>query len=87
LVMSKQVLTGLAVGTVVLYTKQVIKAIMLVRGKWISWPDEMWRREISQVMQAEGFPGCVGFIDGTTIPLSQKPALDGETYYDRKGRY
>lgn len=86
-VMSKQVLTGLAVGTVVLYTKRVIKAIMSVRGEWVSWPDETRRGEIGQVMRLEGFPGCVGFIDGTTIPLSQKPAIDGEVYYDRKGRY
>ncbi|GMF27024.1 unnamed protein product [Phytophthora fragariaefolia] len=30
---------------------------------------------------------CVGFIDGTSIPLSQKPAVDGACYVDRKHRY
>ena len=38
-------------------------------------------------METEGFPGCVGFVDGTTFPLSQKPAIDGQIYYDRKKRY
>ncbi|OWZ21276.1 hypothetical protein PHMEG_0004186 [Phytophthora megakarya] len=38
-------------------------------------------------MEREGFPGCVGFIDWTTIPLAQKPAVDGECYFDRKHRY
>ncbi|KAL6533351.1 hypothetical protein OROMI_027463 [Orobanche minor] len=32
-------------------------------------------------MEMEGFPGCVGFVDGTTIPLSEKPSLDGEHRY------
>ena len=38
-------------------------------------------------MQQEGFPGCVGFVDGTTITLSQKPALNGNVYWDRKKMY
>ncbi|KAI8456254.1 hypothetical protein BY996DRAFT_6518608 [Phakopsora pachyrhizi] len=32
----------------------------------------------------EGFPNCVGFVDGTPLPLSQKPALDENVYYDCK---
>ncbi|KAG0337868.1 hypothetical protein BG005_003924, partial [Podila minutissima] len=83
-VMGKQVLTGLSAGTIVKCTERVVTAIMSVRHEWIRWPDERRREEISEVMSLEGFPGCIGFVDGTTIPLSQKPALDGETYYDRK---
>ncbi|PLW54586.1 hypothetical protein PCANC_04234 [Puccinia coronata f. sp. avenae] len=45
------------------------------------------RREISDVMKHEGFEGCVGFVDGTTIPLYQRPGRDGEVYWDRKKRY
>lgn len=86
-VMSKQVLTGLAIGTIVLYTKRVVKALISVKRQWISWPDERRRGEIGRVMRTEGFPGCVGFIDGTGVPLSQKPAIDGKVYFDRKHRY
>jgi hypothetical protein len=48
------------------------------------WPNADHSEEISRMIAIEGFPGCVGFIDGTTLPLAQKPALDGEVYFDRK---
>ncbi|ETI44267.1 hypothetical protein F443_11030 [Phytophthora nicotianae P1569] len=35
-------------------------------------------------MATECFPGCVGFIDGTTLPPSQRPAVDGSSYWDQK---
>ncbi|KAF9199224.1 hypothetical protein BGZ49_010694 [Haplosporangium sp. Z 27] len=73
-------------GTVTLYTKRVIKALLDVHDDWITWPSARRRSEIGQVMREEGFPGCVGYIDGTTVTISQKPALDGEAYYDRKKR-
>jgi hypothetical protein len=38
-------------------------------------------------MAGEGFSGCVGFVDGTTIPLHQRPGADGEVYWDRKKQY
>jgi hypothetical protein len=38
-------------------------------------------------MAAEGFPGCVGFIDGTPLPLAQRLGVDGSSYIDRnKGK-
>jgi hypothetical protein len=45
-----------------------------------SWPSQKERQELSEVMQSEGFPGCIGFIDGTTIPLSQKPPVVGKRF-------
>lgn len=38
-------------------------------------------------MSLGGFPGCVGFIDGTTFPMYQRAGVDGETFFDRKKRY
>jgi len=73
-------------GTVTLYTKRVIKALLDLHDDWIKWPDSNRRSENGQVMREEGFPGCIGCIDGTTVTISQKPALDGEVYYDRKKR-
>ena len=73
-------------GTINLYTKRVIKAIYNMRSQLALWPTQEERVEISQVMQEEGFPGCIGFVDGTTIPLSQKPPIDGNHYYDRRKR-
>ncbi|POW22280.1 hypothetical protein PSHT_01387 [Puccinia striiformis] len=73
-------------GKINLYTCQVITAVYEFRSSMISWPTEAERLELSQVLQEEGFPGCVGFVDGTTIPLSQKPPKDGSHYWDRKKR-
>jgi hypothetical protein len=39
------------------------------------------------VLAEAGFEGCIGFVDGTTIPLYQRPASDGKVYWDRKKHY
>ena len=43
----------------------------------------MW----SRVEQASGFPGCVGFLDGTDIVLQRSPSYHGETYFNHKKQY
>ncbi|KAI8460483.1 hypothetical protein BY996DRAFT_8391542 [Phakopsora pachyrhizi] len=52
----------------------------------VIWSSEDEGKESSQVMQLEGFPKCKGFFNGTTIPLSQNPALNGNVYFDCKRR-
>ncbi|EHS64701.1 uncharacterized protein PGTG_22337 [Puccinia graminis f. sp. tritici CRL 75-36-700-3] len=74
-------------GTVIKVSRRVIEAINSLSSKHVVWPDRYRRAEISEVMKDEGFPGCVGFVDGTTIPLHQRPGLDGEVYWDRKKKY
>ena len=69
-------------GTINLYTKRVITALLHFRKTLLVWPNSEEQLEISQVMHQEGFPGCIGFIDGTKIPLSQKPERDGNHYFD-----
>ncbi|MBW0538932.1 hypothetical protein O181_078647 [Austropuccinia psidii MF-1] len=75
-------LFGISHGAIVLYTQRVIQILMKLKRKVIVWPTIEQQREMSQVMQAEGFPGCIGFIDGSLIPLSQCPPNDGEAYFD-----
>jgi hypothetical protein len=74
-------------GTVVKVTRRVIEAINAHLPEYIRWPDQERRKEISQVLKEEGFEGCVGFVDGTTIPLYQRPVVDGKVYWDRKKQY
>jgi hypothetical protein len=69
-----------------LYTTWVTKVIYQMRSCLASWLNTEEQLESSQVMKEEGFPGCVGFVDGTTIPLSQKPPIDGNHYFDCKKR-
>ncbi|MBW0522816.1 hypothetical protein O181_062531 [Austropuccinia psidii MF-1] len=79
-------LFGISHGAIVLYTQRAIGILMKLRRKMILWPTIEQCREMSQVMQVEGFPGCIGFIDGRLIPLSQCPPNDVEAYFDRKKR-
>ncbi|KAL2613701.1 hypothetical protein R1flu_025393 [Riccia fluitans] len=69
------------------YTNRVMTAIECCLKNEISWPNRLERTRIASVFAAGGFPGCIGLVDGTTIRLSQRPAEDGETYFDRKGDY
>ncbi|OWY95437.1 hypothetical protein PHMEG_00034554 [Phytophthora megakarya] len=80
-------LWGIGKGTCVLYTTRVLEALNDLAPRYVVWPNKRKRRAMSRRMAAKGFKGCVGFIDGTTFPLSQKPAVDGECYFDRKSRY
>ena len=70
------------------YTDRCIVAILLLESQVICWPDEEERQEIKhRGDEGERFPSCLGFIDGTLFILENKPLLDGEDYYSRKGRY
>ncbi|KNZ62300.1 hypothetical protein VP01_1288g2 [Puccinia sorghi] len=35
----------------------------------------------SQIARFTGFKNCVGFIDGTLLPLEEKPMIDSQDYY------
>jgi len=69
------------------YTNRVVTALNDLSGRYVRWPSPGERRRSSRHMASLGFRGCVGFIDGTTIPLAQNPGKDGECFFDRKQRY
>ncbi|KAF9174261.1 hypothetical protein BGX20_000312 [Mortierella sp. AD010] len=60
---------------------------MGVTDRFVSWPTSEQRKEHSGKVAKKGFPGCVGFADGTTIPISKRPEFQGDFYYDRYGNY
>eukprot|EP00644_Phytophthora_capsici_P003156 jgi/Phyca11/103150/e_gw1.7.639.1 len=74
-------------GTVDDYTDRVVEALLAVSSDHVRWSTKEERRNTPRRMAALGFRGCIGFIDGTTSPLAQKPSIDGECYFDRKQRY
>ena len=79
---------GCSIGTVVKFTCGILSAIYDIGHRLIEWPDEMEGREISYRFNINhGLKGAVAIVDGTQIILSQRPHIDGETYWTRKGRY
>ncbi|OCB86821.1 hypothetical protein A7U60_g5994 [Sanghuangporus baumii] len=78
---------SIAEGTVYLYCMRVAHAFRHIRPQFLTWPDIARRAVLKARMGEDGFPGCIGMIDGTLIPLAIKPVKDGELYFCRKKFY
>lgn len=78
---------GVSVGSLNNFTKRCFFALEAALKGQLRWPGRAERQTIAQEFALKGFPGCVGLIDGTLVPLSQRPKEDGECYYSRKCRY
>ena len=77
----------IAEGTTYLYHKRVRKALLNIRDNHLAWPGPQRRAFLKEEMNEFGFPGCIGIIDATLIPLASKPLKDGWAYYTRKKFY
>jgi hypothetical protein len=79
---------GTGQGTTTLFTRRVITALNSLAPQFITWPDQNERLRSSQSFE-DGYslPGAVGIVDGTHVVLTQKPGIDGETYFDMKSKY
>lgn len=71
-------------GSVYNYERNVCIAIISLRDHFLCWPTGDRLRTLRQESQALGFPGCIGLIDGSLIPLKEKPLVHGDVYYCRK---
>ncbi|KAL9936644.1 hypothetical protein V8E36_004712 [Tilletia maclaganii] len=85
-------LFGLGKGTVVKVTNRVLHAVMacsLLRSS-VRWPSLAAREESKAEAADRSIPewrgGWCG-VDGTTVPLAEKPLLYGPAWFDRKSRY
>ncbi|KAI5122885.1 hypothetical protein M0805_003336 [Coniferiporia weirii] len=68
-------------GTVHLYCSRVVHAFRQIRSQYLSWPDSQRRLSLKTEMALHGFPGCIGVVGGSLIPLESKPSVDGELYW------
>ena len=74
-----------SVGSVCLFTDRCVVALLVLRQHVVVWPDAAERREIARAFrEGWGFPNCIGVVDGTLIPLEQKPSHHGEDYLREK---
>jgi hypothetical protein len=73
---------GVSHGSVVDFTRRVFTAFLSQKDHHIRWPSEAEKREISKrFAQNHGMPGVVRVVDGTPVPFSQRPQIDGEVYW------
>lgn len=79
---------GKSYGSVVNFTDRTLQAILSLRDAEIKWPSAQERRAISSRFDRDhGMKGCVGIVDGTHVNFFQRPAVDGEVFFNRKQRY
>jgi len=84
---------GVCEGSVVNCTNRVMAALLDEHDTFIQFPTDP---ESADCMNAKAYAGSVtcpqwhgGWlaVDGSSIPLFQKPGYYGETFFDRKSRY
>ena len=84
---------GVGTGTVDLCTRRVFEAIQSseLQSRHIRWPTEAEREEAKQQIEQKcrlpewRHGWCI--VDGTLVPLFQKPTFYGEAFFDRKSNY
>jgi hypothetical protein len=71
-------------------TYHIIIAFLALHDSVIHWPSEEekeeakdWVREAS----CDAWGGGYCMVDGTLVPLFEKPGYHGEVYFDRKSNY
>jgi hypothetical protein len=79
---------GIASGAVDNCREAALTAVLSLEPQTYFWPDEDERKQIAKRIKDKYlFPHCVGFIDGTLLPLSSRPLIHGENYLSRKKFY
>ena len=79
---------GVSAGSVNIFTDRVMQVILDLEPEFLYWPNAAERHQISSHFgQKFGLPGCVGIVDGTPFNLSQRPAIEGSSFFNRKSNY
>ena len=79
---------GIAEGTVLLYCKRIMKAIILHKAEYIKWPTGQDREFVNDGFEAiGGIEDIIGAIDGTHFILQNAPQKEKYLYFTRKKRY
>lgn len=76
-------------GTTEVFTWRCLKAIYDLRGEFITWPKANERATIAaRIAHNHIFGNCVGMMDGSLVPIEQRPGIPGANdYYTRKHCY
>jgi hypothetical protein len=77
-------------GLVVKATCRVMISILDMHDDVIHWPSADEKEAAKSWVEAEScrsWHNGYCFVDGTLIPLSQKPRFHGDAYFDHKSNY
>ena len=81
---------GCSAGMVVNATCQIMEAFLTMHDEAIHYPSAADKEAAKEWVEAAS---CMAwrdiwiFIDGTLIPLAEKPSFHGKAYFDRKSNY
>ncbi|KAJ7762085.1 hypothetical protein B0H16DRAFT_1312023, partial [Mycena metata] len=81
---------GVSVGFVVRCTQRIIVAFLSLHDSVIRWPTESEKEEAKawvESVSCQEWRGGLCMVDGTLVPLFEKPGHHGEVYFDRKSNY
>lgn len=79
---------GISEGTVYLYCKRVMLAILSLKSEVVIWPTGEFRKMVHLGFKnIGGFNNVIGAIDGTHIILGTAPLKQPEIYWNRKKKY
>ncbi|XP_049308660.1 uncharacterized protein LOC125777617 [Bactrocera dorsalis] len=67
-------------------TDRIFKELLKHKDQYLFWPNSDERKKLVSETWGE-LPNCVGYVDGTEIPLAEKPSQDSEAYFSRKHQY
>jgi hypothetical protein len=79
---------GISEGTVYLYCKRIMLAILSLKNSLVIWPTGESRKIVhAGFKNIGGFENVIGAIDGTHIILGIAPLKQPEIYWNRKKKY
>ena len=79
---------GVGAGSIDAYRNNALEALLSLESQTYYWPTPEERSAISyRIKEKWLFPNCIGFMDGTLLPLATRPLLHGENYHSRKNFY
>ncbi len=76
--------TSVGTGSVRNYVQNVTAAIRAIEAHHLTWPS-LERK--GAIVDGFGWPGCIGAVDGSLIPLTYIPTERPYQYYSRKKFY
>lgn len=83
---------GVGYGTVDLVTRRMIAAVFETNLRsrhirWLSGEEKIRAKDWIEIMTSPAFRKGWCMVDGTTIPIFEKPHYYGQAFYDWKSRY